>query len=380
MEAVAAWHAANGAPTWLEQRDRALRLLAEATRLESMAELVGAASLPDRERLVLLTARMLREAVLQQSSLSQNDSYSATDKQEALLEVVIDSHDACSAAILRGVRVRGHRTRRPIAARPGGGRDPARRRSGCPCRRRTDLRDAAGAGMTGRAPVEYTDVSSVRGPLIAVQGIEGVGWDEVVSIRLPSGATRRGVVLEVSRDLAIVEVYEGTSGLSPTALRVEFEGSPMQIAVGPQWLGRVCSGSGEPLDAGPPVFTPQRSPVAGYPINPAARATPRDPITTGLSIIDGLATLVRGQKLPIFSVGGLPHLELATQIAAQASAGGEPFAVIFAAMGITHADATMVREGLEERASSGDLALFLNTADDPIVERVLTPRIALTDR
>jgi len=152
----------------------------------------------------------------------------------------------------------------------------------------------------------------------------------------------------------------------------------MQIAVGPQWLGRVCSGSGEPLDAGPPVFTPQRSPVAGYPINPAARATPRDPITTGLSIIDGLATLVRGQKLPIFSVGGLPHLELATQIAAQASAGDEPFAVIFAAMGITHTDATMVREGLEERASSGDLALFLNTADDPIVERVLTPRIALT--
>ncbi len=232
--------------------------------------------------------------------------------------------------------------------------------------------------MKGRAPIEYTSVSSVRGPLLMVQSPEGVGWDEVARITLPTGETRHGVVLDVSQDVAVVEVYEGTSGLAPSAVRVAFEGSPMEIAVGEQWLGRICNGRGEPRDGGPPIFGHARSAVAGTPINPASRATPRDPITTGVSVIDGLATLVRGQKLPIFSVGGLPHLELATQIASQASAGGEPFAVVFAAMGITHADAAMVTDGLEERAAGGDLTLLLNTADDPIVERILTPRIALT--
>jgi V/A-type H+/Na+-transporting ATPase subunit B len=232
--------------------------------------------------------------------------------------------------------------------------------------------------VTVRAPIEYTSISSVRGPLLMVEGIERVGWDEVARITLPAGETRHGVVLDVSHDVAVVEVYEGTAGLTPSDVRVAFEGSPMQIAVGEQWLGRICNGRGEPLDGGPPVLGQLRSAVAGTPINPATRATPRDAITTGVSVIDGLATLVRGQKLPIFSVGGLPHLELATQIASQATAGGAPFAVVFAAMGITHADAAMVTDGLEERASAGDLTLLLNTADDPIVERILTPRIALT--
>jgi V/A-type H+/Na+-transporting ATPase subunit B len=232
--------------------------------------------------------------------------------------------------------------------------------------------------VTNPAPIEYTSISSVRGPLLMVDGVREVGWDEVARIMLPGGEIRHGVVLDVSRDLAVVEVYEGTTGLTPSAVRVTFDGSPLQIAVGEQWLGRICNGRGEPKDGGPPVFAPTRSTVAGTPINPASRATPRDAITTGVSVIDGLATLVRGQKLPIFSVGGLPHLEMATQIASQASAGGEPFAVVFAAMGITHADASMVTDGLEERAAAGDLTLFLNTADDPIVERILTPRIALT--
>jgi V/A-type H+-transporting ATPase subunit B len=232
--------------------------------------------------------------------------------------------------------------------------------------------------VTGRAPIEYTSVSATRGPLLIVEGISGVGWDEVARITLPTGEMRHGVVLDVSRDLAVVEVYEGTAGLTPNAVRVGFEGSPMQIPVGEGWLGRICNGRGEPQDGGPPVFGQEQSAVAGLPLNPAARATPRDAITTGVSVIDGLATLVRGQKLPVFSVGGLPHLELATQVASQASAGGEPFAVVFAAMGITHADASMVADELEDRAAAGDLTLFLNTADDPIVERILTPRIALT--
>ncbi|HET9322374.1 MAG TPA: V-type ATP synthase subunit B [Gaiellaceae bacterium] len=232
--------------------------------------------------------------------------------------------------------------------------------------------------MTLLAPVEYTSVSAIHGPLLVVQGVEGIGWDEVVEVRLDSGERRHGVVLDVTRDLAVVEVFEGTSGLRLDGLRVSFRGTPMRVPVGEGWLGRVCNGRGEPLDGGPPVLGDLLHDVAGSPINPGARDTPSEPIMTGISAIDGLATLVRGQKLPIFSLGGLPHLELAAQIAAQARAGGEPFAVVFAAVGITRADAMTVRDVLEERAGEGDLTLFLNTADDPLVERIVTPRIALT--
>jgi len=232
--------------------------------------------------------------------------------------------------------------------------------------------------MTLRAPVEYTSVAAIRGPLLVVEGVESVGWDEVAEVRLDGGDVRHGVVLDVHRDLAVVEVLEGTAELRLGRLRVAFTGAPLRIPVGEAWLGRVCNGRGEPLDGGPPVVADTYRAVAGSPVNPAARDTPSEPIITGVSAIDGLATVVRGQKLPIFSIGGLPHLELATQVASQARAGGEPFAVIFAAVGITQADAMTVREALEERAAAGDLTLLLNTADDPLVERIVTPRIALT--
>ncbi len=211
-----------------------------------------------------------------------------------------------------------------------------------------------------------------------IEDVEGVGWDEVAEIRLDSGALRHGVVLEVDRDLAVVEVFEGTAGLRLDDVRVAFSGRPLRVPVGEGWLGRVCNGRGEPIDGGPPVVSGELREVGGSPINPAARATPSEAILTGVSAIDGLATLVRGQKLPVFSVGGLPHLELAAQVAAQAGVGDDPFAVVFAAIGLPHADVAQVREVLERRASEGDLALFLNTADDPLVERLVTPRIALT--
>lgn len=232
--------------------------------------------------------------------------------------------------------------------------------------------------MTAGAPIEYIGAAAVRGPLLVLEQIDGVGWDEVAEIRLASGEVRHGVVLDVASDFAVVEVYEGTSGLRPDEVRVAFGGSPLRVPVGDGWLGRVVNGRGDPIDGGPPVFGPTTQEVHGDPINPAARATPVDSIVTGVSVIDGLATLVRGQKLPVFSVGGLPHLELAAQVAAQATAGDEPFAVVFAAMGLTNADAAIVRDTLEGRAAAGDLALFLNTADEPLVERILTPRIALT--
>jgi V/A-type H+-transporting ATPase subunit B len=226
--------------------------------------------------------------------------------------------------------------------------------------------------------IEYSTIAQVRGPLLLLSGVAGVGWDEFARIRLASGEVRHGLVLEVDRDLAVVQVLEGTGGIEPASAAVAFDGAPLQIPVGEDWLGRVCNGRGEPLDGGPPVFGPRMAPVAGRPLNPVLREPPADPVLTGVSAIDGLTTLVRGQKLPIFSVAGLPHLELATQIAAQATAGGEPFCVVVAAMGLTHTDAAAVRDALEERSAAGELLLLLNTADDPVVERILTPRLALT--
>jgi len=213
---------------------------------------------------------------------------------------------------------------------------------------------------------------------MVVRDVSGVGWDEVAQITLDSGEIRHGTVLDVARDLAVVEVLEGTSGMRLDSTRVAFGGAPMQIAVSEDWLGRTCNGRGEPIDGGPPILGGELRPVAGAPINPAQRAAPTEAILTGVSAIDGLATLVRGQKLPVFSVGGLPHLELAAQIAAQAHVEGEPFAIVFAALGLPHADVHALRSALEGRAELGDLALFINTAEDPIVERIVTPRVALT--
>jgi V/A-type H+-transporting ATPase subunit B len=230
------------------------------------------------------------------------------------------------------------------------------------------------------APVEYDSIRSLAGPLMVVAGVSGVAFDEQVEVALERGEIRQGVVLDVAGDVAVVQLYQGSSGLSPARARARFLGAPLEVPVGEGWLGRVLNGRGAPLDDGPPVFGDQHRPVAGRPINPAARQAPSEPILTGISLIDGLATLVRGQKLPVFSAGGLPHLELATQIAAQATveAAGESFRVVFGAMGVTHAEAAQVRQALESRADEGSIALFLNTADDPVIERILTPRIALT--
>jgi V/A-type H+-transporting ATPase subunit B len=195
---------------------------------------------------------------------------------------------------------------------------------------------------------------------------------------MSSGEVRNGLVLEVDRDLAVVQMLEGTGGIRPEDTRVRFGGETLHVPVGPGWLGRVCNGRGEPVDGGPPVFGRQRAPVGGFPLNPTRREPPSDPVITGVSAIDALTTVVRGQKLPVFSLAGLPHLDLATQMAAQATVGDEPFAVVFAGMGLTHLDAAAVRDALEERSAAGELVLLLNTADDPVVERILTPRIALT--
>ncbi|MEU6465256.1 V-type ATP synthase subunit B [Streptomyces sp. NPDC046976] len=237
---------------------------------------------------------------------------------------------------------------------------------------------AAGGGTAGSVPVEFTGVRELRGPLVVVEGVSGVGWDEFATIVLDSGERRHGLVLEVDRDVAVVQVLEDTAGMARSRTRVAFSGSPLRIPVGTGWLGRVCNGRGEAADGGPPVLGASFATVGGAPINPVRREPPDEPVLTGVGALDVLTTLVRGQKLPVFSAAGLPHLELAVQIAAQATCGGEAFAVVFAGMGLTHADVAFVRDGLAARSAARELALFVNTADDPVIERMLTPRLALT--
>lgn len=228
------------------------------------------------------------------------------------------------------------------------------------------------------AALEYHGARDAEGPLLVIAGVDGVGFDELATVRLASGEIRRALVLEVDRDVAVVEVLEGTAGIDPDSVSVAFDGRPMEIPVGEGWLGRVWNGMGEPLDGGPPMLGDLTRPVAGSPLNPTARDVPRDPILTGISVIDALTTLVRGQKLPVFSSAGLPHLELAAQIAAQANVAGESLKVLVVAMGLTHADAAALRDALEARTAASSLALFVDTADDPVVQRLLAPRVALT--
>lgn len=227
---------------------------------------------------------------------------------------------------------------------------------------------------------EYRTVKQVVGPLIMVEGVDGITYGELTDIKQADGSLRRGRVLEVSGDRALVQVFEGTSGLSPQDLKVKFLGKGLELAVSPDMLGRVFDGFGRPIDDGPAIIPEKWLNINGNPMNPFARDYPNEFIQTGISTIDLLNTLVRGQKLPIFSGSGLPHSRLAAQIARQASVlkTGEKFAVIFAAMGITFEEseffiADFRRTGALERA-----VLFMNLADDPPIERIAVPRMALT--
>jgi len=227
---------------------------------------------------------------------------------------------------------------------------------------------------------EYLTVGKVSGPLMIVEGVKGVAYGEVVEIVTPSGETKRGQVLDAYEDRAVVQVYEGTSGIDTMQTRVRFTGETIKLGVGLELLGRIFSGKGVPIDGGPKPICEDELDVHGAPINPSAREYPSEFIQTGVSAIDGMNTLVRGQKLPIFSGSGLPHNELAAQIARQAKVLGEEekFAVVFCAMGITHEDAAFFIKDFERAGALERASLFLNLANDPAIERILTPRLALT--
>ncbi len=227
---------------------------------------------------------------------------------------------------------------------------------------------------------EYIGISQVAGPLIAVKGIHNVGYNELAEIVDSSGKIRLGTILESSEGAAVIQVFEGTSGLSIPETRVRFRGEPLTFGVSGEILGRVFNGLGQPIDQGPAPRADLVMDVNGLPINPTAREYPKKFIQTGISAIDGMNTLVRGQKLPIFSGTGLPHNRIVAQITRQAKIVGEDtsFAVVFAAMGIKHDVAQYFIRNFEESGVLEKVVLFLNLADDPSVERLVTPRTALT--
>ncbi len=227
---------------------------------------------------------------------------------------------------------------------------------------------------------EYTSVTEVAGPLMIVEGVEGVGYGEVVDITIPSGEKRRGQVLEAAEGRAVVQVFEGTRGIDTKGTKARFTGETVKIGVSEEMLGRIFDGTARPIDKGPDIIAEEYRDIHGNPMNPTAREFPRAFIQTGVSTIDCMNTLVRGQKLPIMSGAGLPHNELAAQIARQAKVLGEAeeFAVVFAAMGITFEEASFFMKDFERTGALERVVAFLNLADDPAIERIITPRMALT--
>ena len=227
---------------------------------------------------------------------------------------------------------------------------------------------------------EYRTIREVNGPLMVVDQVEGVTYDELAEIQLSDGTLRRCKVLEVNGDRAVVQLFENSAGINLRDSKIRFLGHPLQLAVSEDMLGRVFDGMGQPIDGGPALLPEKYLDINGLPMNPAARDYPNEFIQTGISAIDGLNTLVRGQKLPIFSGSGLPHARLAAQIARQAKVldDSTPFAVVFAAIGITFEESEYFVSEFRRTGAIDRTVLFTNLADDPAVERIATPRMALT--
>ncbi len=229
--------------------------------------------------------------------------------------------------------------------------------------------------------LQYVGLSEINGPLVILDNVEGISYDEVVDIHLEDGSIRSGRVVEVAGKKVVLQVFEGTNGLSLTNTRTQFLGHPMEIPLSHEMLGRVFNGAGRPIDGLGEIFAEKTADINGKPINPVSRSYPRNYIHTGISSIDTLMTLIRGQKLPIFSGSGLSHNKLAVQIVRQAEIAeenGQDFAVVFAAMGVKNDVADYFRRSFEESGVLQKVTMFINLSNDPIIERILTPRCALT--
>lgn len=229
--------------------------------------------------------------------------------------------------------------------------------------------------------IKYLGLSEVNGPLVVLEGVKNAAYDEIVEFTVNNQEKRRGRIIEIYQDKAVIQVYEGTDGMSLNNTQTTLTGKPMELSLNEDILGRVFDGIGRPIDGLGPILSDIKYNVNGLPLNPYTREYPRNYINTGFSAIDGLTTLIRGQKLPIFSGNGLPHNELAAQLVQQASLGedtNEEFGIVFAAMGVKHDVADFFRRSFENSGVSSHVTMFLNMANDPVVERLITPRAALT--
>lgn len=229
--------------------------------------------------------------------------------------------------------------------------------------------------------IEYLGLSSINGPLVVLEGVQDAFFDEIVEFVVDGNIRKMGRIVELDEDKAIIQVFEGTENMSLVNTHTKLTGHPMEVAVSPDMLGRTFNGIGEPIDGLGPITSLDYRDINGLPLNPVKREYPRNYIRTGISAIDGLTTLIRGQKLPIFSGNGLPHDQLAAQIVKQASLGDDAegeFAVVFGAMGVKHDVAEFFRKTFEESGVSDHVCMFLNLANDPVVERLITPKVALT--
>ena len=229
--------------------------------------------------------------------------------------------------------------------------------------------------------IEYLGLSNINGPLVVLEGLQDAFYDEIVEFVVDGNKKKMGRIIELYEGRAVIQVFEGTENMSLVNTHTKLSGHPMEVAVSPDMLGRTFNGVGVPIDGLGPLLSTDKRDVNGLPLNPVRREYPRDYIRTGISAIDGLTTSIRGQKLPIFSGNGLPHDQLAAQIVKQASLGDdsdEEFAIVFAAMGVKHDVADFFRKTFEESGVSDHVCMFLNLANDPVVERLITPKVALT--
>ena len=234
--------------------------------------------------------------------------------------------------------------------------------------------------MSEKSSRTFRTITEISGPLVFVESVTGVGYGELVEVTSPSGEVRKGQVIDVSEEATVVQVFEGTSDLDTKTTMVRFTGESIKLPVSMDMLGRVFTGGGKPADGGPDIVPEAYWDVHGYPINPYSRIHPTDFIQTGISVIDGMNSLVLGQKLPLFSGSGLPHKIIASQIVKQAKVRGkeEEFNIVFAAMGITSEEARFFKEDFMKMGVLGRVVMFINLAEDPVIERVLSPRLALT--
>lgn len=229
--------------------------------------------------------------------------------------------------------------------------------------------------------IEYLGLSEINGPLVALEGVQGASFDEIVEITVDGKEKKLGRIIEIYEDKAVIQVFEGTDNMSLKNTHTKLAGHPLEIALSSEILGRTFNGIGQPIDGLGEIIPEKKLDVNGKPLNPVTREYPRNYIRTGISAIDALTTLIRGQKLPIFSGNGLPHDQLAAQIVKQASLGDnsdEKFAIVFAAMGVKYDVAEFFRRTFEESGVSSHVVMFLNLANDPVVERLITPKVALT--